>query len=403
LSRNGEVCLKKILFVLIPFVLLASSAICRNTFAAPLPPQLEAKFSSIAPVIDGTLMTAEWNDTKKCPITLTNGTADIGAWLYVKHNATHIHIGLIVWEIWSHVLNEFILAFDEGNDGSHGSGSRDYTLTNNQEDLKGVYEDQSLHDGYYSGSTFTMGTVEIDFRANCTHENDHATNAWEIEKWEGLTSVDDHWECEFSIPFVGNDAGVTDASDLSCAVTDTVGIKVQYYWGPGPNNYYYPAGILTQVTTYADLSFPAPLVESCDSLGAKKDNFNLYEDVRANGSGFLPNATYDFYIVNDTEIWIDSMPIPTRVSGTATSITSDTNGTVLPVIVWADPPTEGAYDIVVDVNKNGLYDYGIDALDNNDVEITAGFVIPEFQVLSALLLFQLVAVAVVVLAKKRRL
>jgi len=37
------------------------------------------------------------------------------------------------------------------------------------------------------------------------------------------------------------------------------------------------------------------------------------------------------------------------------------------------------YDIVVDVNHNGLYDAGIDALDDNEIQVTAGFfVIPEY-------------------------
>jgi hypothetical protein len=385
------------LVVLIPFVLLTSSALCKNTFAIPVPPQLQAKYSSIAPVIDGYLGSAEWNDTAKYLIDLT-GDTDIETWLYVKHNATHIHLGLVVWSIGMHALDEFMIAFDEGDDGSHGSGSRDFTLTNEQEDLKTVNNSHALFDGCYNVTWF-MTSVEIDFDADCAHENDHPTSVSEIEYWEGMGWVDDHWECEFAIPFVGNDAGASDVSDLSCSVTDTVGIKIQYYYPSG--NYYYPAGPLTEIVTYADLSFPAPLVESCDASGAKKDSFNLYEDVRANGSGFLPNSTYDFCIVNDTEVWTDGMSIPARASGTATTMTSDTNGTVLPVTVWLNPSTVGAYDMIVDVNKNGFYDEGIDALDDND-EVTAGFVIPELPMLSALLLFQFVALGAVVVAKKRR-
>jgi hypothetical protein len=139
--------LKKILVVLIPFVLLASSALCKNTFAAPPPPQVEAKFSSIAPVIDGYLGSAEWNDTAMYNVSLT-GDTDIGAWLYVKHNATHIHLGLVIWSIGTHVLDEFIVVFDEGDDGGSGSGSRDYTLTPLQEDGKVVTNNHVLSDGY---------------------------------------------------------------------------------------------------------------------------------------------------------------------------------------------------------------------------------------------------------------
>ncbi|MBS7633595.1 hypothetical protein KEJ15_08310, partial [Candidatus Bathyarchaeota archaeon] len=216
----------------------------------------------------------------------------------------------------------------------------------------------------------------------------------------GMGWVDDHWECEFSIPFVGNDAGTSDVSDLSCTTADTVGVKIQYFYPS--ENYFYPEGNLTQVTTYADLSFPTPLIESCNSMGTKKDSFNLYEDVYVNGSDFLPNATYDFYVVNDVENWTDGTPIPTRVPRTATAITSNTEGAVLPVTVWSDPSTIGAYDMIVDVDKNGIYDEGIDSLDDSDVEVTAGFVIPEVSTLSILLVFQLMTVAALVTNKKKK-
>jgi hypothetical protein len=390
--------LKRILIVLIPLALLASLTLCRNASAALPPPQLKAKFSSIAPEIDGILRSAEWNDTTKYVTTLTNGTIDIDAWLYVKHNATHIHLGLVIWSYEN--LDEVIVAFDEGDDGSHGSGSRDHTLTPLQEDIKTVTRDHTLLDGYYN-LTWQAKNTEIDFDADLIHEIEHTTAPWEIEYWEGIGWVDDHKECEFSIPFVGNDAGTSDVSDLSCNVTDIVGIKFQCYYPPS-DNYYFPSGDKTQISTYADLSFPMPLIESCSSSGTEKNSFNLYEDVRASGSGFLPNVTYSFYIVNDVEIWTDGMPIPERVSGTATSITSDSDGTVLPVIVWSDPSTVGAYDILVDVNENGFYDEGIDALDSNDVEVTAGFVIPEFPVLSVSLLFQLAVFAAMVFVKKHK-
>ncbi|MDH7477317.1 MAG: hypothetical protein QHH17_02920 [Candidatus Bathyarchaeota archaeon] len=390
--------MSKNVLLFISFLLLTLSMLCRNAFAALPPPQLEAKFSNVVPVIDGSLGGAEWNDTRKYEIVLTNGTIDIDAWLYVKHNSTHIHFGLLLWSIYTHSMDEIIIAFDEGDDGSHGSGSRDWTLTPLQEDLKTVVSDHTLGDGYYNTSWYSKST-EIDFDADLIHETDHTTSPSEIEYWEGLGWVDDHWECEFSIPFIGNDAGTSDVSDLSCNVTDKIGIKIQYYY-PFVNCYY-PAGDKIYVNTYADLSFPTPLIESCDSSGAKKDNFNLFEDVRANGSGFLPNTTYDFYLVEDVETWTDGMAIPSRVPGTATSITSDDDGVVLPVVVWSDPSTVGAYDIIVDVNMNGLYDEGIDALDNDDVGITAGFVIPEFSAF-ILLLFQITTLTAFIFAKKHK-
>lgn len=391
--------MNKNVLVLVVFLLLTLSMLCRNASAALPPPQLDAKFSDIIPVIDGILGSAEWNDTRKYGIVLTDGTVDIEAWLYVKHNSTHIHLGLLLWSILIHSTDEITIAFDEGDDGGHGSGSRDWALTPLQEDLKSVVSGHSLHDGYYNTSWYAKST-EIDFDAYLHHENDHATDYSEIEYWEGMDSVDDHWECEFSIPFVGNDAGTTDVSDLSCSVTDKIGIKLQYFH-TGPGNYYFPAGDKLQINTYADLNFPTPLIESCDSSGAKKDSFNLYEDVRANGSGFLLNKLYDFYIVEDVETWTDKMTIPSRVLGTATSITSNADGNVLPVVVWSDPSTVGAYDMIVDVNSNGLYDEGIDALDNNDVDITAGFIIPEIST-TFLLLFQIITFTALFLIKRHK-
>ena len=388
--------MKKIIIMLVLSTLLTLPLLCENVSALVLT-ELTAKFSDIHPTIDGFLGNAEWNDTKKYNITLV-GDTDIEAWLYIKHNGTNIHIGLLVWEIYTHATDEFILAFDEGDDGGRGSGSRDYTLIPLQEDLKACYSSYQLRDGYYNGSWYAKAD-EIDFDANCTHEIDHGPLPSEIEYWEGLGWADDHWECEFSIPFVGNDAGTSDVSDLSCSVTDIVGIKIQYFYTGA--NFYFPSGDKTQVNTYAYLRFSPPIVESCSGTGEQKDSFNLYEDVHVNGSGFLPNATYDFYVVSDVETWTDGMPIPAREAGTETMITSDADGNVLPVAIWNDPSTEGAYDIVVDVNGNGNYDKDIDALDNDDVEVTAGFVIPELTSLIALLALMLTAFAAFVTSKKR--
>lgn len=212
--------------------------------------------------------------------------------------------------------------------------------------------------------------------------------------------MDDHWESEFAIPFVGHDGGSSDVSDLSCTVADTIGFKTQYYYGPGLNNYYYPEGDKLKINKYANLSFPAPAIESCNATGDKKDYFNLYEDVYLNGSGFLPSTAYDLYIVNDVNIWDDNMSIPSRISGTATSILSDSNGSLSPTAAWSDPSTLGEYDIIVDVNGNGFYDAGIDALDNNDVEVTAGFIIPEFTSFLILSLFMILTMLGAVLHRK---
>jgi len=121
---------------------------------------------------------------------------------------------------------------------------------------------------------------------------------------------------------------------------------------------------------------PAPVIESSDSTGTKKDSFLLGEAVYAYGSGYSPSTSYHIHVVNDVATWSDGMTIPAPVS--EITVTSDSSGNILPSPVWGPPLTLGKYDIVVDVNGNGKYDVGVDALDDSDIEITAGFqVIPE--------------------------
>ena len=392
--------LKMVFVVLILFALQKLPLLCENASASILN-ELAAKFSDVCPTIDGFLGSSEWNDTKKYNVFLVGRYASVETWLYIKHNETNIHFGLLVWEKYTHPTDEFILAFDEGNDGSHGSGSRDHILTPLQEDLKACYSSYQLLDGHYDGRWLSSYN-EIDFVANCTHESNHSADVTEIEYWEGLSSVEAHWECEFSIPFVGNDAGTSDVSDLSCSANDIVGIKIQYFFGGDAGaNFYFPSGDKVQVGTYAYLRFSPPTIESCSGTGELKDNFSLHENVYVNGSGFLPNATYDLYVVSDVETWADGMPIPARETGTETTVTSDADGNVSPVAIWNDPSAEGAYDIVVDVNGNGNYDKDTDALDNDNVEVTAGFIIPELTLIIALFTLMLATFAAFVTDKKR--
>jgi hypothetical protein len=78
-------------------------------------------------------------------------------------------------------------------------------------------------------------------------------------------------------------------------------------------------------------------------------------------------------------------------------MTLDASGNVLPMPAWFSPLALGEYDIVVDVNGNGRYDQTIDASDDNQVQITAGFVVPEFPssiVLSLFMIATLLAVSI---------
>lgn len=385
--------MKKTLTILFLFAFLAVSATFPRVSPAPLPPELRANYSDNVPTVDGYLGATEWKDASRYEINLT-GATDIETWVYIKHNDTHIHIGLLVREINDHTFDEFVLIFDEGDDGANGSGSRDYVLTSNQEDLKACFtppqtvNNYNLSDGYYDGG-FVAAYTEINFDARCVHETDHATIPSEIEYIEGFAFIDDHWEVEFSVPFVGHDGGSQDVSDLNCTTSDTVGLKLQYFRQPA-SNYYYPAGSLAEIATYANLMFlPPSTIESCDNGGVQKDTFALLETVYVSGAGFIPFRTYDIYVVDDVATWVNGSSIPARVPDTAINVTSGLTGNIPPTEVWNDPPSFGLYDVIVDVNGNGKYDEGIDVLDTDDIQVTAGFIVPEFALPLALLGFMM--------------
>lgn len=375
--------MKKSLLALLLFLLPLSSMLF-TAHAAPPMPGLVAVYSTMTPAIDGQLRTSEWKDSARYKFNVTGTQGDIETWMYTKHNGTHIHIGLLVRQIYINAYDEFTVYFEEGNDTIHGSGSRDYALGMNQEDLKACSGTNSTTDGYWA-SMWIGESSEVDFEAKTTHENDHTPAGYEIETFEGLGFIDDHWECEFSIPLVGNDGGTTDLSDLVCSVGDTIGFKLQYFINPGAKNYFYPAGSTGDALNFADLVImPPPEIESCDLNGIAKDDFVSGEPVYVNGTGYAPMTTYDLYVVEDVTDWSNGMWIPARVLNTAINITADEFGTIAPAVVWNDPQTTGLYDIIIDVNRNGAYDAGTDVLDSNDVQLTAGFVVPELTLAMAL-------------------
>jgi hypothetical protein len=90
-----------------------------------------------------------------------------------------------------------------------------------------------------------------------------------------------------------------------------------------------------------------------------------------------------------------------RISGTLEVLSSNAEGQIIPINVWADLHLEGVYDIVVDVNDNGQYDLGVDALDNGDIDVSAGvLVIPELSSIIIQILF-LAATLVAIIYRKR--
>jgi len=152
---------------------------------------------------------------------------------------------------------------------------------------------------------------------------------------------------------------------------------------------------------YDSINLVQATIETCDSTGVRKDTFNLTDVVYVNGTGYLPSKTYDIYVVNDVTSWTDGMPIPTPVADTATTISSDLSGNIPPTAVWSVNLALGEYDIVVDVNGNGVYDEGVDALDNNDIEVAGIIVIPEFSTTAILLVALMLTTFALITGNKR--
>lgn len=139
-------------------------------------------------------------------------------------------------------------------------------------------------------------------------------------------------------------------------------------------------------TTY---TVPGPAtIESCDDTGTTKNEFSPGDDVYVVGSGYTSSLNNDLDTMNDivripiyalkivSDVdWTDGMTIPSSI--VETTVSPDSSGNIAPTLVWSGA-TPGAYDIIVDVNCNGEYDEGIDALDDFDVENAGFFVIPEF-------------------------
>ena len=80
------------------------------------------------------------------------------------------------------------------------------------------------------------------------------------------------------------------------------------------------------------------------------------------------------------------------LQGTTAQIKSNPEGVIPPTLLWDNPQTHGEYDIVLDIQGDGLYDGGIDPLDNSRRGSTGGFAIHELGIFIPLLLASFVCI-----------
>jgi len=108
------------------------------------------------------------------------------------------------------------------------------------------------------------------------------------------------------------------------------------------------------------------------------NKFKPTDSVYAKGSALKPLRRYIIYIINDTTL-IEGMMIPPSVANPVTA-TADATGYLAPTLVWASPLKPGNYDIIADCQDEGVRGYldDSDAIDDMEINYTAGFfVIPE--------------------------
>lgn len=126
-----------------------------------------------------------------------------------------------------------------------------------------------------------------------------------------------------------------------------------------------------------------------DENGNAGSAYSTLDAIYAVGNEFPADSFFRFGAVTQTT-WTDQMEIPEAVSGFATWIGSDINGGIVnssrtlqevhvglgeeltsPALIW-DEPTVGCYDMVVDMDNDGVYDAVHDVL-VTDVDMGPAF------------------------------
>jgi len=150
------------------------------------------------------------------------------------------------------------------------------------------------------------------------------------------------------------------------------------------------------VVTASPLSQLPTTIWSSDNLGNPKDFFATDETVYVTVTATGQQVT--LYIVADKTVW-NNCDILNDVSDGAETLTLDSRGNQT-IQIWASPLAEGIYDIVMDVNNNGIYDAGLDLIDS---ELVAGFIVPEITLHNAIVVLAIViSNSLILIAKLKR-
>jgi len=145
-----------------------------------------------------------------------------------------------------------------------------------------------------------------------------------------------------------------------------------------------------RIIHYLSQTSPAPNIWSSDSLGNPKDTFipseTAYATVTETGQ------LVSLYVVVDKAIWNDG-DLLTDVSDGVETLTLNSGAGTQTIQIWATPLIVGSYDVVMDVDNDGVFDEELDIIDS--VTITGFNVIPEVPLGTVMSLLSMLIVFVV--------
>ena len=116
-----------------------------------------------------------------------------------------------------------------------------------------------------------------------------------------------------------------------------------------------------------------PKIWSANANGKEKNVFYSYQNVYVKGQGLPSNTTVDIYIIYPANNnWKNGTQLTNfYMDENIDNATTDTNGNLVTTLIWPNlthwsklPAPTTYFDIVVDVNRNGKYDKGIDIVDS---------------------------------------
>jgi len=105
-----------------------------------------------------------------------------------------------------------------------------------------------------------------------------------------------------------------------------------------------------------------PKCTGIDIAGIETNLFFIGEMIYCKGSGLPTNETVRIYIVENNDSWTNGAAL-NDVSGDVETVNTDANGNFNAIEIWETEPGDAKrYDIIIDVDENGLFDFDFDGI-----------------------------------------